>query len=484
MPVEGPEPGTPEWWLERLERALDDRRKTLEGYRDYYEGRHPLAFASEKFRRAFGGLFSEFADNWCDLVVDAVEERLNVEGFRLGGAESQESDQDAWAIWQRNQLDADSQIAHTEALINGEAYALVWAGPDGEPEITVEHPLEVILECEPGNRRRRAAALKRWTDGTDWQATLYLPDAIYKFRRRGAARRPTRGRSWERREVADEPWPLPNPLGAVPVVALLNRPRLLTRGESEIRKVIPLQDAVNKVLADMIVASEFGSFRQRWATGIEIPRDPETNQPIEPFRAAVDRLWMSEDAEARFGEFGETNLANFVGAIEMIVQHIASQTRTPPHYFFLRGEFPSGESIKSAETGLVAKARRKMRHFGEAWEEVIRLAFAVAGDERARAFDAETIWGDPESRTEGEHIDAVLKRQALGIPQEQLWEDAGYSPQQIARFKAMQQEQALFGDALAGAIAAFNADVTSPGGGTRRRVPDAQASQARGDGGQ
>jgi hypothetical protein len=47
--------------------------------------------------------------------------------------------------------------------------------------------------------------------------------------------------------------------------------------------MVPLQDGVNKLITDMLVASEFAAFRQRWVTGIEIPRD-ENNNPIEPFK--------------------------------------------------------------------------------------------------------------------------------------------------------------------------------------------------------
>ena len=128
----------------------------------------------------------------------------------------------------------------------------------------------------------------------------------------------------------------------------------------------------------------------------------------------------------------------------MLVQHVASQTRTPPHYFYLSGQFPSGESIKSAETGLVAKVLRKERFYGEAWEEVIRLAFGVEGDDRKAAdYTAEVIWADPESRTESEHVDAVMKKAALGIPMEQIYEDLGYSQTTIRRFEAMRaREQA------------------------------------------
>lgn len=462
--------GDPIAAVRRLDKRLDTRRPRLQEWDDYYVGEHPLAFASQRFLDAFGGLFEEFADNWCELVVDGVEERLDVTGFRFGGGaplegedqeveEVQAADQDAWRIWQANELDAESQVAHTEAIKSGICYVLVWFDPDRPeiPSITIEDPQQMVVAYEAGNRRRRVAALKRWQedDGRE-MATLYRADGIYKFqgpRRSIGSAAPSWVTKWGQREVAGEAWPLPNPMGVVPVVPLVNQPRLRPRrdgnqlltfeGDSEIRQVIPIQDGVNKLVADMLIASEFGAFRQRWATGLEIPKDPETGEALEPFKAAIERLWIAKKEGAKFGEFEQTDLRIFVAAIEMLIQHIASRTRTPPHYFYLKGEFPSGESIKSAETGLVAKARRKMRHFGERWEEVMRLGFLVLGDPRAQVVDAETIWGDPESRTEGEHIDAVVKRGTLGIPQEQLWEDAGYSPQQIGRFKRMRAEEQL-----------------------------------------
>jgi hypothetical protein len=202
----------------------------------------------------------------------------------------------------------------------------------------------------------------------------------------------------------------------------------------------------------MIVASEFGAAPQRWATGLEVPRDPITGQPVEIFKTMLDRMWTSKSTDTNFGQFSATDLANFVKAVEMLVQHIASQTRTPPHYFYLGGgQPPSGESIKSAETGLVAKTRRKMRHFGESWEEVMRLSFLVIGDKgRSKITDTETIWRDPESRSEAQHMDATVKLKLLGIPDELLWERAQFSPQEIDRMKAMRAEAIAAGLALPG----------------------------------
>jgi len=430
-------PTTPLEWMARLEKQLNTDQKALCIYDDYYEGRHPLTFATPKFRDAFGYAFREFADNWCDLVVDATEERLNVEGFRLGS--QPEGDKKAWAIWQANQLDAESQLAHTEALITGRCFALVWAGDDGSPAITIESPTEMVLATAAGNRRVRLAAMKRWLDDSGYIfGTLYLPDALYKFQSKSKLKgnrlstvTPTR---WVEREGVD--FEITNPLGVVSVVPLVNRPRLMGAGVSEIAKVIPIQNAINKLVMDMVVASEFGAAPQRWATGLEVPKDPVTGQPVEMFKTMLDRIWSVSNENTKFGEFGATDLSNFVKGIELLVQHIASQTRTPPHYFYLSGQFPSGESIKSAETGLVAKTRRKMRHFGEAWEEVIRLALAVDGDKRrSKILDTETIWRDPESRSEAQHMDAVIKTKLLGVPDEILWEKAGFSPQEIQRMK-------------------------------------------------
>lgn len=435
---------TPEGWRDKLLAHLDERAPRIALYDAYYRGAHRLQFAGAKFKTAFGSLFQAFADNWCPIVVDAVEERLNVEGFRL--VDDVVGDKEAWRIWQANQLDAYSQVAHTEALIGEQSYALVSPSP-GVPLITVEHPSQTIVYSEPSNRRARLAALKKWDedDGTQ-MVTLYMADWVYKWTK------PKSGQQWAPREVTAETWPLRNPFNVVPVIPLVNRPRLLTGGESELASVIPLQDAVNKLIADMLVASEFGAFRQRWATGIEVPVDPVTNQPLEPFAyGGPGTTTIAEDPQATFGEFSESNLQSYVTAVEMLVQHAASQTRTPPHYFYLRGEFPSGESIKSAETGLVAKAHRKMRHFGEAWEEVMRLAFTASGNARGGAAEQmEVIWGDPESRTESEHVDAIVKKQALGLPDELLWEQLGMTPTEITRAKVLRvQQSAMDGDMAA-----------------------------------
>ncbi|CAB4604743.1 unannotated protein [freshwater metagenome] len=390
-------------------------------------------------------------DNWCQLVVSAVEERLDVEGFRVG--QETAADTRAWEIWQANRLDEDSQIAHTEALKLGEAHAIVWRPqPDQMPVITIEHPMHVCVELDPANRSNRLAAVKAWRDEDEGQcATVYLPDGIYKLRRGK--------KGWEQREVPGEPYPIPNEWGVVPVVPIPNRPGLLDETVSEIENVLSKQDMINKLMADMIVAAEYGAFRQRWATGIEIPKGADGRE-TEDFASAVDRLWHVPAPDAKFGEFNQTDLGIYVKAIEMLVQHIASQTATPPHYLLSTGQMPSGESLRAAEAPLVAKARRKQRVFGGGWEEVMRLALRMDGRD-LDGVQIATVWADPETRTESEHVDAVMKMQALGVPQEMLWELLRFTPQEIARFRQMRSADAL--NAALGAPAPSSGSGSAPG---------------------
>ena len=338
------------------------------------------------------------------------------------------ADDDAWEIWQRNKLDAEADMAHTEAIKLGCAYALV--GPDdaGLASIQIEPASQAIVLVDPAQGRRRLAGLRIWKDEFgDEHCVLYLPTSVHWWRREG-----------ENAQWKDDIGSGDNPLGVVPLIPLPNAPTLADRlGRSDIERVIPLQNAVNKLCGDMIVASEFAAYPQRWATGIELPVNPANGQKMAPdFLGGADRVWGVESDQAKFGNFQVSDLAIYVRAVEMLIQHIAAQTRTPPHYLLgAMGSFPSGESLKATETGLVAKVRRKMLTFGEGWEEAVRLAFAVEGDaKRAEMIDVETIWANPESRIVGETVDAAVKLASLGVPRPALWEYVGASPQQIERW--------------------------------------------------
>ena len=78
--------GSSPWWIDRLSKVLDNRAAPMRKYEEYYRGKHPMLYAGSKYRAAFGNLFSGFADNFCGLVVDAVEQRLDIVGCLFLGS--------------------------------------------------------------------------------------------------------------------------------------------------------------------------------------------------------------------------------------------------------------------------------------------------------------------------------------------------------------------------------------------------------------
>jgi hypothetical protein len=445
---------TTDQWREQLDAELSARLTRIERYERYYDGDHDsIIYSTAKFREAFGEMFKGFATNWCGLVVDVAAERLQILGFRFG---EDEADEESWRIWQSNNLDARSLQAHTQAIKAETGYLLVTAPPrpEMEPRITVEHPNQMIVAHDPSDRRIRLAAFKRYrAKNGDLVNVVWEPETITTYRRRDVVQRafsglealgvylptPNLGSQWDSRVQ------VPNRLGRVPVVPLENAPHLLTGGTSDLKPAIALNDAANKFFTDMIHASEFSSFPQRVLTGVELPRDPITNEVSQEaqIRSAINRIWAFESPDARVQELQIGSLENYVQGFDSAIQHLAAQTRTPPHYLLAKLVNLSGDALNVAETGLNARCRRKHLDFSDPWEEAMRLCFLwrsiyrsgwVGADEdayRAGLEDAETIWVDPEHKDPIALSQSLTNKKTIGVPDEMLW--AGSSPRASSR---------------------------------------------------
>jgi hypothetical protein len=427
-------------WLVVLEERLRVQQDEVAVYERYFVGDHPLKFATDKFRQVFGNLFGAFSDNWLELVTLASVERLEITGFKTAGKD----DGTIWQRWQENNLDNGSVLAHTEAIKTGKAYVIV----NSDGTMAVEHPAQVITAHVPGDRRQRLAALKKWI-GADGhaRANVYLPGEVVKFRSKQTQSDPGFTLSSDQTGVDGQPasdgWEINRDdpggrhgFGVVPVIPLYNNPGMLCDGTSDLRVAIPLTNAINKQVLDMMIASEFAAFPQRVLIGVELPKDPETGQPMASaeLKAHISRLWNLENPNAKIEQLQAADLTNYVKPIEMLIQHLAAQTRTPPHYLLSSIVNASGDALKAAEAGLVSKVEKKILDFSDGWEDAIRLSFKATGEKQiAEATDLETTWADPEKKSEAEKVDAAQKLLALDVPHEIAWERAGLSPKEIEK---------------------------------------------------
>ena len=467
---------------------LRNRQSEIREREEYYEGaRGKLVFASEEFAKYFAERYTNFSDNWCGVVADAPTERLEVTGFRLGDGQGGrgEVDRETWRVWRDNDADYYSDQAFLEAIINGRAYVLVW-GDDNNPDtpvITWEHPGQAIVAYDPETRERRAGA-KWWVD--EWTgeefATLYTPEYVYKFRRPrvpsglvvpdnadssnsvddvpdGLVRLSNVRRSssniderwWVPREVPGEPWPLPNPLGRVPLVEIRNRPRLLRPPMSDIAGVIAMQNAINLFWAYLLNAADYASFPQRVVMRAEYPKRPvldddgqvvgEEDIPLEKF--AVDRVAWITDPNAQIGEWSAACLDIYTNVIETCVSHVAAQTRTPPHYLMTKIVNANAETLKTAETGLVKRTEEKTKSFGRDLRDMsVLVALAQNDERRARLLaSGSTLWRDVEIRSEAQAVDAAQKYRAIGYPLEWISRRIGMDPEEIAEVLEMRRRE-------------------------------------------
>ena len=122
----------------------------------------------------------------------------------------------------------------------------------------------------------------------------------------------------------------------------------------------------------------------------------------------------NENEGGRFGAFQESTLGGYLASVEQDVTMLAAITQTPAHYLTGHLVNLSADAIKAAETGLVAKVRRRSLHLGEGYEEAMRLALQLAGSPAAVDVSAEVIWADFETRSEGQRVDALVKMATLG----------------------------------------------------------------------
>lgn len=445
LPEFAPAPMSPLWWVRRLHSELVARQPRLTRLQAYADGEHDEPAVADRASAAFRRILGLSPTNLCGLVVEATAERMEVQGFRFG--DDPAADEDAWRIWQSSDMDAASELAMGTALRCGRSFVLV-EPPQGAGRpagLFVEDPRQVIVAYAPGSRTERLAALKVWHD--EWtgelQATLYLPGSIHRFSSmRGS--QVGGGTPWAPRS-ADAV--VANPLGVVPVFELRNRPGLDGSVMAEHADVIAAQDRANHIALNTLIALEFGAFRQKWVSGIEIPRDPTTGQPIEPFDVAVNRILVASDPDTKFGDFNPTDVRPYIDLYESTVKYMAAVTRTPPQFLLGAMANLSAEALAAAEAGLVRKVQRRQRHYEQAFESAMRLAFAAAGDPRADATNAETVWASAEIKSDAQVADAAVKlvQASVVTPQTAQEKYLGMSETERARDAAYRDDNDSLG---------------------------------------
>lgn len=425
-------------YVSYLSLQLSTRRFDHDLHDAYYNGEMRIADLGISIPPALRNLRTVMG--WPRVVVDAIDERLDVEGFRL--SDTTDADMDLWDLWQANNLDEESQLAHLDALVYGSAYVTV-GSPDTSgdaPLICVESPLDLVCDWDPRSRTV-LAAFRQFHEPTlnhpnDRSGTLYLPNqTISLFMDTG---------SWQviGRDVHN--------LGTVPVIRMSNRARTSDRrGKSEITpEVISLTDAACRTFLGMDVAREFFAAPQRYILGASESafQDAEGN-PKSAWETYLGRVLALEgnstaDGQAvSVGQFAAGDPASFTKVLDSYATAMASITGLPSEYLGITTTIPSSaDAIRMGTDRLVNKVKRKQRAFDGAWEETMRLALLIRdGKVSDDARSMETVWRNPEiptpvATTQALHL--LVQGGIVPATSDVVLEKWGFSAVEIARITA------------------------------------------------
>lgn len=421
--------------LADLLHELDSKQGRMAVLNQYMTGTQPLAFISPESRKALGNRLSAMTVNVPSLAVSSLVERLRISGF---------SDPRAWDLFVGSQLDQTAPDAMADALTYGTGYVLVWS-KDGRPVATVESPFECSVIRDPADRSV-VAGLKRYESKRDTHCYVYLPGEVQHW----VAPRTGPALSGYTRVGTVE-----HDLG-VPLVPIDN-------GHSEITDLIPLVDALNKLLLDMMTASEAAGKPRRWISGLELIEQPRVDvdgnpvldgdgQPVIDVMSPIADIntiqtMVSENTETKFGQLPASDLSGFRDGVSVIISMLASQSCLPGHYLnpLANSQVPSADGLRASEAALTARAELRQLSFSRPFETVGKLLIAVdTGRTHPDDIPLRVQWADAATRSVAQETDAVVKLVQAGIlPTSYALAKLGYSDDEIARIRAAKRAETL-----------------------------------------
>jgi hypothetical protein len=475
------EPGSPDFWLQRLLQCLGEKQDRTEELDKYARGEHPPPDGDQRYVKALKELQQRATTNYVGLVLKAVTQRMRVKEFKFNG----EVDEDAGRIWKANHMELQSAIAINDAAKFSESYALVSPPDDEDPDIpiiTIEDPRCCVVENDPVRPLRRLAGLKAYVDPVI-EATvvvLYLPDHIYVYHGQYpgqghvdfchlADRIRSVGSSAAGLELVDD---FDNPLGEVCLIRGVWRPED-NLGELE-DGVLAIQDRINHTMLARLIITKAQAYRQRLVSGVKIPKDgPNKGRP--PFDPGADMLWVLENENSKVWDLDQADIKQLLDAIRDDIADMAALTQTPITYLTSQISNVSGDTLQAAQHSHVAKVRRRQDAMGWYFEAIIKTCFRYMNDPRAKAYDAEVYWQDPEVRMMSEMADMVAKFNDV-IPLELIMERAGFTADEIKRAVQQIEEERNRQQQRQLELAEKEAQIRAAGSRVKTRSPETSSS--------
>jgi hypothetical protein len=439
----------------------------------YMQGTHDPPYAPKGVNSEYRWIMKKSRRNFLPLIVSVISQNLHVDGYKPSGETTVEtanspSPEPSWSAFEANRMISRQHGVHRSVTKHGAAYVLVLPGQLSTDEELPGANVPVLRPVSP----RRMTALYADDVDDEWPqvaievrtvanaadpgksqllVSLYDEQSRYTMLSRPGAVL-SDGESDLLIAEIDDPnlggqMPVASHgLGVCPVVRFLYEIDLDgdTDCTGEVEPIIPLQDQINFDTFNCMMAEQYQAFRQRWVTGMA-PVDVEGREQT-PFRPGVDRVWAAEDPGTKFGEFGESNLQQYLDTRESGIRHMATITQVPPYHLLGQIANLSAEALAAARDGLDSKIAELQSNLTDPWRNVFRLT-ALASDDKEGWDDTngQVVWRDTSARAFAATIDGLGKAATmLGVPVEELWRKIpGVTADDVNTWtKAKQQQEA------------------------------------------
>lgn len=360
--------------LERAVMALVGKQDTITRYMNYYDGEQPVVYSNARLKAIFAGLNVKATENFCAPVIDATADRINLTGFTT---DNEEVTATLDALWDELDLAQEADDVHTVALVAGESYLVIWKEDQAGIQAYYCDPRMAHVFYDANNPHVKAFAVKWWDDEAYYRRLiLYYADRLEYY---VSIDRMSDGMGvTEPSQFRRDPT-LPaakNPYGEVPVFHFRPNSRII---KSDLKDVLPIQDPINKLNADMLVVAEFAAFPMRFivsnADGTEtLESGPGKIWTIKPGMAGMQEA-------TQVGQLAAAQLDNYLMAKAKLIGDLCAITRTPRYYIFGENGVPSGESLQAQEAPLVKKVQDRTLRFDPTWRQASSFALKLSGQD-------------------------------------------------------------------------------------------------------
>lgn len=455
------EPGTPEWWHNRLRTQMREENKGglwertkesqnpkgqpgLDLLHRYISGEPPLTKVSAGWRETLRPYLRSGRLNVSALVVGSASDRMVPTGWVTSVENDLDGDAVAADVAAENALPIVGADLARHMLTYRRGHLMLSAPrPDSEgiPTITAEDPrfMTVATDAITG---RPSAALKVGVD--EWtgkeMSWLFLPGRVQIARV---------GR--DGRAVLEQAQPLPGAFrDSIPIFTAEN-----LDGVGEFERHLDTLSRINDGIFERLIIAKYQAFRQRAIKGL--PDKDERGDEVDysdVFSADPGALWQLP-ANAEMWESQNVDLGPLRMAIKDDLEHLAAVTSTPLHMITpdaASGSAAGAETMREGNTFRIWDRRRRTE---QALNRSLSAALTVMGHaDRARLRGIRTLWAPTEVQSVTSRAAAMRDASQAGVPFEANAVDfGGYGPSDLPRLRSARGADLLFQPGASGVTA-------------------------------